>query len=283
MEEAVIKVKDLNFNYSDGTQALKNVSFNIKKGERVAFIGSNGAGKSTLFLHLNGILMPLSGEVIINNIPIIDDKKALSKVRQNLGLVFQNPDDQLFAPTVFEDVAFGPMNMGLSKEEVDKLVYEAIKRVGMEGFEKKPPHHLSGGQKKRVAIAGVLAMKPTIMALDEPTAGLDPQGVADIMKILSDLNNEGMTIIITTHDVDLIPLFTNKVFVMHHGALVAEGTPEKIFSQPELLKEAHLRLPLMADLLYKLKQDGVSCNIRLTVKEAHDELLQVLGKNIMDI
>jgi cobalt/nickel transport system ATP-binding protein len=283
MEKSMINIKNLNFNYPDGTRALKNISFNVKKGERVAFIGSNGAGKSTLFLHLNGILMPLSGEVIINNIHVIDDKKVLRKVRQNLGLVFQNPDDQLFAPTVFEDVAFGPMNMGLSKGEVDELVYEALKRVGMEGFEKKPPHHLSGGQKERVAIAGVLAMKPSIMVLDEPTAGLDPQGAADIMKILSDLNKEGMTIIITTHDVDLIPLFTNKVFVMHHGALVAEGTPEEIFSQPELLKEAHLRLPLTADLLYRLKQDGVSCNIKLTVKEAHDELLQVLGKNIKDI
>lgn len=280
--ETIIEAQNLSFKYPDGTQALKNINFKIKKGERCAFIGSNGAGKSTLFLNLNGILIPTSGSLTVDQILVGDSKENLRKIRENLGLVFQNPDDQLFAPTVMEDVAFGPMNMGLSKKEVDKRVEEALKRVGMEGSEEKVPHHLSGGQKKRIAIAGVLAMKPHIIAIDEPTADLDPQGAIDILKFLLDLNKEGITIVITTHDVDLIPLFTKKVYVMHHGFIEAEGTPEEIFSDPSLVKKAHLRTPLISDLMYRLKNDGVNCKIKMTVKEAHNELLQILGENIRD-
>ena len=167
----VIETKDITYEYPDGTKALEDVNFNVEEGKIVALLGPNGAGKSTLFLHFNGILRPSFGDIIIDGEPVNYNKKDLMRIRQKVGIVFQNPDDQLFAPTVLEDVAFGPMNMGLSKEEVDNRVKEALIRVGMEGFEKKPPHHLSGGQKKRVAIAGILAMKPKIMVLDEPTSG----------------------------------------------------------------------------------------------------------------
>lgn len=279
----IINGKNISFSYADDTEALKNISFNIMEGEKCAFIGSNGAGKSTLFLNLNGLLRPTSGELTVDGIRVDDNKENLKKIRQKVGMVFQNPDDQLFAPTVFEDVAFGPMNMGLPLEEVKERVKASLKKVGMEGFEKKPPHHLSGGQKKRVAIAGILAMKPKIMALDEPTSGLDPKGAGDILKLLQDLNREGITIIITTHDVDLIPLFTDRVYVMHHGAIEGEGTPEEIFSNQELVERAHLRPPMIADLLYRLKKDGVDCNIKMTVREAHHELLQILGKNTGNI
>lgn len=277
--ETIIKAQNLSFNYPDGTKALKNIYFKIKKGERCVFIGSNGAGKSTLFLNLNGILIPTSGSLTIGGIPVRNQKEDLQKIREKLGLVFQNPDNQLFAPTVLEDVAFGPMNMGLSMKEIDRRVEEALKRVGMEGSEEKPPHHLSGGQKKRVAIAGVLAMKPNIVALDEPTSGLDPQGSVDILRLLLDLNRDGMTIIITTHNVDLIPLFTDRVYVMHHGVIEAEGTPEEIFSKRDLVKKAHLRTPLIGDLMQRLKNDGVNCKIKMTVKDAHNELLQILEEN----
>lgn len=279
----LIKGENISFSYSDGTEALKSISFEIMEGEKCAFIGSNGAGKSTLFLNLNGLLRPTSGKLTVDGIAVDDNKKNLKKIRQKVGMVFQNPDDQLFAPTVFEDVAFGPMNMGLPLEEVEERAKASLKKVGMEGFGKKAPHHLSGGQKKRVAIAGILAMKPKIMALDEPTSGLDPKGAWEILKLLHYLNKEGITIIITTHDVDLIPLFTDKVYVMHHGAIEVEGTPEEIFSNPELVERTHLRVPMIADLLYRLRRDGVDCDIKMTVKEAHHELLQILGKNTENI
>lgn len=274
----MIQTTDLNFQYPDGTHALKDVNLSIEKGERVAFIGSNGAGKSTLFLHFNGILRPTSGEVVIKGKPVSFKKEELMKVRQKVGLVFQNPDDQLFSPTVEDDVAFGPMNMGLSQEAVEQRVDDALKRVGMQDYKKKAPHHLSGGEKKRVAIAGILAMKPEIMVLDEPTTGLDPYGVTQILKILYELNQEGLTILLTSHDVDMIPLFADKIYVMHHGAISGVGTPEEIFSNLELIQESHLRQPQVADLLRRLKHDGIPVDVKLTVKEARKELLKVLKK-----
>jgi cobalt/nickel transport system ATP-binding protein len=278
MQKCIIKTRGLNFSYPDRTHALKDINIDIKKGERVAFVGSNGAGKSTLFLHFNGILRASSGKVIIDGDPVTSKKEELMQIRQKVGLVFQNPDDQLFSPTVEEDVAFGPMNIGLSLDEVDQRVEDALKRVGMQDFKKKAPHHLSGGQKKRVAIAGILAMKPEIMVLDEPTTGLDPYGVTQILKILYELNQEGMTILLTSHDVDMIPLFAHRIFVMHHGAIAAEGTPEEIFSNLELIRKCHLRQPQIADLLRHLQNDGIPVKVKLTVKEAREELLKILKK-----
>jgi len=196
----MLEVRDIKYSYNNDYQALKGVSLKIEKGEMVALLGKNGAGKSTLFLHLNGIYEPDEGKVFIDGEELKYDKKSLLKFRQKVGIVFQNPDDQIFAPTVEEDVAFGPLNLGLSMEEVQDRVEEALERVGMSGFEKTAPHHLSGGQKKRVAIAGILAMKPEIMVLDEPTAGLDPQGVTNLVKLLKELNEEGNTIVMITHD-----------------------------------------------------------------------------------
>ena len=173
-------------------KALDNFSASFSNGV-YGLLGPNGAGKSTLFLHLNGIYEPDEGQVFIDGEELKYDKKTLLKFRQKVGIVFQNPDDQIFAPTVEEDVAFGPLNLGLPMEEVQKRVTESLARVGMSGYEKKAPHHLSGGQKKRVAIAGILAMRPKIMVLDEPTAGLDPQGVTALTKLLKELNEEGIT------------------------------------------------------------------------------------------
>ncbi len=278
MGEKIIEINNLNFIYPDGTPALKNINLNIDKGEKVAFIGSNGAGKSTLFLNLNGILRSNSGEITVDGIKLKNDKQILKQIRQKVGLVFQNPDDQLFATTVVEDVAFGPLNLGLSKEEVENRVDVALEKVGMDGFEDKPPHHLSGGQKRRVAIAGILAMDPNIMVLDEPTSGLDPYGVLQILKILQEFNQDGMTILLTSHDVDIIPLFADRIYVMHHGEVAGEGTPERIFASPNLVMKAHLRQPQVADLLYSLKSRGIDVEIKLTVKEARDELLRILEK-----
>ncbi|MBR3112477.1 MAG: ATP-binding cassette domain-containing protein [Methanobrevibacter sp.] len=277
----MLEVKNIKYSYNADYQALKGVSLKVEKGEMVALLGKNGAGKSTLFLHLNGIYQPDEGQVFIDGEELKYDKKSLLKFRQKVGIVFQNPDDQIFAPTVEEDVAFGPLNLGLSMEEVQDRVEEALARVGMSGFEKTAPHHLSGGQKKRVAIAGILAMKPEIMVLDEPTAGLDPQGVVDLSILLRELNDEGITIIISTHEVDLVPNYAERVFVLVDGLLIAEGTPKEIFSKPEILQQANLKVPIVTDLFQQLEMEGFDMkgDYPLTIDEAKDKFLELLNKN----
>ena len=277
----MLEVKNIKYSYNADYQALKGVSLKVEKGEMVALLGKNGAGKSTLFLHLNGIYQPDEGQVFIDGEELKYDKKSLLKFRQKVGIVFQNPDDQIFAPTVEEDVAFGPLNLGLSMEEVQDRVEEALARVGMSGFEKTAPHHLSGGQKKRVAIAGILAMKPEIMVLDEPTAGLDPQGVVDLSILLNELNDEGITIIISTHEVDLVPNYAKRVFVLVDGLLIAEGTPKEIFAKPEILQQANLKVPIVTDLFQQLEMEGFDMkgDYPLTIDEAKDKFLELLNKN----
>lgn len=251
----IIETNDLTYEYPDGTKALEKVNFNAEEGKIVALLGPNGAGKSTLFLHFNGILKPTHGSVHVDGETVSYDKKELLKIRQKVGIVFQNPDDQLFAPTVLEDVAFGPMNMGLSNEEVEERVKDALLRVGMDGYEKKAPHHLSGGQKKRVAIAGILAMKPKIMVLDEPTSGLDPRGASQILKLLYQLNSEGMTIVISTHDVDLVPIYASKVYIISQGKIIKEGNPQDVFEDVKTIRGANLRLPRIAHLMEILEKE----------------------------
>ncbi|WP_405325416.1 ATP-binding cassette domain-containing protein [Methanobrevibacter sp.] len=277
----MLEVQNIKYSYNKDYQALKGVSLKVEKGEMVALLGKNGAGKSTLFLHLNGIYEPDEGKVFIDGEELKYDKKSLLKFRQKVGIVFQNPDDQIFAPTVEEDVAFGPLNLKLPMEEVQKRVTESLARVGMSGFEKKAPHHLSGGQKKRVAIAGILAMQPEIMVLDEPTAGLDPQGVRDLSALLKELNDEGITIIISTHEVDLVPNYAKRVFVLVDGLLIAEGTPKEIFAQPEILDQANLEVPIVTELFQDLEKEGFDMNndYPLTIDEAKEKFLELLNKN----
>jgi len=276
----IIESTDITYHYPDGTEALKNVSFKAEEGKIIALLGPNGAGKSTLFLHFNGILRPASGSVWVDGHEIKYDKKDLMRVRQKVGIVFQNPDDQLFAPTVIEDVAFGPMNLGLSKEKVEKRVDEALQKVGMTEFKKKAPHHLSGGQKKRVAIAGILAMKPKIMVLDEPTSGLDPKGASQILKLLYELNKEGMTIIISTHDVDLVPLYAYQVYIISEGKIIKKGSPKEVFEDIKTIRDANLRLPRIAHLMEILqKEDKLPFDkpYPLTIGEARRKLKDHLG------
>jgi len=277
MRTPIIQTENMNFTYPDGTSALLNLNMEIFEGERAAIIGPNGAGKSTLFSHFNGILQPSSGVIKIDGKAISYKKDDLMKIRQKVGMVFQNPDDQLFSPTVEEDIAFGPINLGLSDEEVEKRVKDSLSMVGMEGYQKKAPHHLSGGEKKRVAIAGILAMQPEIMVLDEPTTGLDPMGVEQIMNILYELNQNNMTIIISSHDVEMVTEFANKIFVLNQGEIIKQGTPQEIFDDPATLKKAHLKQPKAAELLNLLKNNGSKVKIKLTVEEAYHEILHAIG------
>lgn len=275
MTNIQLSTENLSFTYPDGTRALKNINIEIEKGEKVAIIGPNGAGKSTLFSHFNGLTEPTSGCVKIEGKPISFEKDELLKVRQKVGIVFQDPNDQLFAPTVKEDIAFGPMNLGLNYDEVEKRVEDALKMVGMENYEDKTPHHLSGGQQKRIAIAGIIAMKPELMILDEPTAGLDPDGVEKVLNIMNQLNEEGMTLIISSHDIDMISKYADKIFVLYNGEIIESGNKNKIFSDMELLKKAHLRTPITTEILYNLKESGLNVNTeKISVKDTCAEIIK---------
>ncbi len=270
---SILEAKNIEYKYPDGTKALNGVNFKANKGEMVALLGPNGAGKSTLFLHFNGILKPSSGQILIKGNPIKYNSKGLLEVRKTVGIVFQNSDDQLFAPTVMQDVAFGPLNLGLSEEEVKKRVKESLKAVGMEGFENKPPHYLSGGQKKRVAIAGILAMEPEVIVLDEPTAGLDPLGASQIMKLLYELNKKGITIIISTHDVDLVPIYADRVYIMSKGQIIKEGKPNEVFGDTKIIRKANLRLPRVAHLIEILNdKDSIPIEMGYTIGEVRHNL-----------
>lgn len=275
MDKIVLKTDNLNYIYHDGVHAIKDINIKIKEGEKVAIMGPNGAGKSTLFLHFNGLKEPDSGNIEIDGKKMVYDKKELLKIRQKVGIVFQNPNDQLFAPSVQEDIAFGPMNLGLPIEEVEKRTTEALELVEMSDSKDKPPHHLSGGQQKKVSIAGIISMRPEIMILDEPTAGLDPQGVDQILEILNKLNNEGMTIVISSHDVEMINEFADHIFVLKDGEIIGDGTPDEIFSNHELLEIANLKPPKTAELLKILKENGLDVDInKIKVKDCCEEILQ---------
>ena len=233
----MLEVKNIKYAYNADYQALKGVSLKVERGEMVALLGKNGAGKSTLFLHLNGIYEPDEGQVFIDGEELKYDKKSLLKFRQKVGIVFQNPDDQIFAPTVEEDVAFGPLNLGLPMEEVQDRVEEALARVGMSGFEKTAPHHLSGGQKKRVAIAGILAMKPEVMVLDEPTAGLDPIVRNEILDIFREfVLEEDHSIFISSHITGDLEKIADEVVFIDGGKLFLQGNKDEILERHGILK-----------------------------------------------
>lgn len=240
MSHHLVEVRDLWFSYPDGTEALKGVSFSITHGAAVAIIGSNGAGKSTLLQHLNGYLMPVKGEVRVGDYPLTPE--TVGSVRRSVGMVFQDADDQLFMPTVFEDVAFGPLNMGLPESEVEKRVSEALERVGMTHLRERPPYKLSAGEKRAVAIASVLAMLPDVLVMDEPSSNLDPRGRRRLIELLKSFEH---TRIIATHDLELVVELCPRVIVMDHGSIIADGPALKLLSD-ELLMTAHgLEVPHM--------------------------------------
>ena len=275
MGENIIELKNVTKRFP-GVVALSNMQLTIKPGEIHGLIGENGAGKSTLFSHFNGLTEPTSGHVEIDGEKIIFEREELLKVRQKVGIVFQDPNDQLFAPTVKEDVAFGPMNLGLDYDEVNRRIKESLEMVGMAGFEDKTPHHLSGGQQKRVAIAGIVAMRPEIMILDEPTAGLDPEGVDKVLDILNNLNKEGISIVISSHDIEMVNQFADKIFVLYSGEIIAEGDRHQIFSDKELLKKAHLKAPVTTEILYKLKENGLDVDTeKISIEETVEEILKI--------
>lgn len=252
--DIILETHSLCFSYPDGTEALTDISIQIPRGKTIAILGGNGAGKSTLFLHLNGILKPKSGSIAFDTSPISYSKKGIYALRQNIGIVFQDPEHQLFSASVYQDVSFGVMNLGLSESESRARIEHAILHTGIDSIRHRPTHSLSYGQKKRVALAGILAMKPQILILDEPTAGLDPSGISEIMSLIQSLQNDlGISIILSTHDIDLVPLYCDYIYLLDNGKIVSKGTPDEIFSQPTKLREVHLRLPRIGHLIELLK------------------------------
>ena len=239
MSYHIVDIADLCHTYSDRTEALRGVSLRITHGESVAIIGANGAGKSTLLLHLNGYLTATSGTIRIGDFPLT--KGTLPEIRRTVGMVFQDPDDQLFMPTVYDDVAFGPLNLGLMGVDVDQRVGDALERVGAAHLRTKPPYRLSGGEKKRVAIATVLAMSPDILVMDEPTSGLDPYGRRQLMQLLKEFHH---TKIFTSHDLDMVLELCPRTIILHRGIVAADGPTEEIFLNTALLEQCHLEQPL---------------------------------------
>ncbi|MBF0475208.1 MAG: ATP-binding cassette domain-containing protein [Deltaproteobacteria bacterium] len=277
-----VEAKNLSYTYQEGTRALDRVDFFAATGEFVAMLASNGSGKTTLIKVLIGLFNPDQGTVHINgrNIRKIPKKELY----QSVGLVLQNPVDQLFASTVEEDVAYGVRHLGLTEAEVQQRVTEALESVAASELRHRAIHHLSFGEQKRVSVAGIMAMRPATLILDEPTAGLDPAGEALMMRLLHKLNKEhGVTIILATHSVDLLPLFADRIYVLRHGAVLKQGPAEEIFCDHEMISLAGLRLPYIASLLHKMKEyDGVPINgLPLTIGEARLRLLELIPESLI--
>lgn len=277
-----ISAEGVFFSYQEGTVALDGVDFTINEGEFVALLASNGSGKTTLMKVLVGLLKPSRGSVLIGDREV--SKMKVADICGRVGMVLQNPNDQLFSATVEEDVAYGPRNLNLSESEVKTRVEEALEIVSASHLAKRAIHHISFGEQKRVAIAGVLAMKPGILILDEPTAGLDPAGESDMMRILNRLNREnGITVLLATHSVDMLPLFADRVYVLNRGKVLQQGPPDEIFTNHEMIGKANLRLPYISSLLYEMKSfDGVPIvGLPLTIGEARTRLLELIPENIL--
>ncbi|AKC64301.1 MULTISPECIES: energy-coupling factor transporter ATPase [Clostridium] len=279
-----IKIENLIHVYMEGTpfekKAIDNINITIEDGEFVALIGHTGSGKSTLIQHINGLLKPKSGNIIIDNVNIADKGVKLSSIRKKVGLVFQYPEYQLFEETIEKDIAFGPTNLGLNQEEILNRVKRAMNIVGLdyEAYKDKSPFELSGGQKRRVAIAGVVAMEPKILILDEPTAGLDPKARDDIYSKIQALRKEyNMTIILVSHSMEDVAKFADKILVMHKGKCVLQGKPCEVFKEIDALESIGLAAPEVTYLVQKLRKKGFKLPDNIyTIEKAKKELLKSL-------
>ena len=277
---SLIRTENLSHTYSTGTPfervAVHDISFTLDKGEYLGIIGSTGSGKSTFVQHLNGLLKPTSGSVFYNGTDIHESKKHTRDIRFKVGLVFQYPEYQLFESTVFEDIAFGPKNMGLSEDEIRERVYEAAGFVGLsESFMDKSPFGLSGGEKRRAAIAGVIAMRPEVLILDEPTAGLDPGGQAEIIRnVMNYKNTHGATIILVTHNMEEIARSVDRIVLLDHGRVAMCGTPAQVFSESERLCELGLAAPKAAMIAARLRALGLDLEKEIyTTQQLRESLL----------
>ena len=275
MKDSVLKVENLKYIYGNGKMALDDVSIEIFAGERIAVLGANGSGKSTFFLNLNGVYKPNQGKITYREKTV--EKKNLNELRKNIGIVFQDADNQIIASTVMAEVSFGPMNLRLPKEEVLSRVNEALLYMSLQGFEERPPHYLSGGEKKRVSIADIIAMKSEVMIFDEPTASLDPVNALMLEEVLHKLVSENKTLIISTHDVDFTYRWAERVIVFCNGKIIADGTALDVFRNKEILKQSNLKQPAMMQVYEMLVAKGLLTDTKEYPKSA-EEFKAVLNK-----
>ena len=282
-----IKIENLNHIYMPKTPfekiALNNINCVIEDGEFVALIGHTGSGKSTFIQHLNGLLSPTSGNIIVDGVNIADKKVKLSDIRKKVGLVFQYPEYQLFEETIEKDIEYGPRNLGISEEEISKRVKKSMEMVGLdyETYKDKSPFDLSGGQKRRVAIAGVIAMEPKVLILDEPTAGLDPKGREDILAQIRLLHKEyGMTIIMVSHSMEDVAKIADRVIVMNSGEIVLDGKIAEVFKEVETLEKIGLAVPQVTYLIRELRNKGFNISEEIfTISQAKEALLEIIRNN----
>lgn len=270
----IIELKNVSYDYVSGdiiTRGVKDVTLDIERGSFVAFVGHNGSGKSTLAKLLNGFFVPDKGEVFVEGIDTADDDKIFD-IRKKVGMVFQNPDNQMVASIVEDDLAFGPENLGVPREEIGKRIDWALKTVNMEGQNKRTPNKLSGGQKQRISIAAILVMKPDVLILDESTAMLDPKGREEVMETIMRLNKEeGMTVILITHYMEEV-ILADKVVVMNDGEVVLHGTPKEVYKELETIRDAQLELPIITQVAVELKNRGYDVPLSLTKEELVEAL-----------
>lgn len=282
----IMKINNLNYIYNPNTpfekKALNNIDIEINEGEFIGLIGHTGSGKSTLVQHLNGLMKPTSGDIIIDGINITDKNSNLKLVRQKVGLVFQYPEHQLFEETVYKDIAFGPKNLGLNEKEISVRVKESMELVGLdfETLKDRSPFELSGGQKRRVAIAGVIAMKPKILVLDEPTAGLDPRGRDEILGEIQKLyEKEGITIILVSHSMEDVAKLVNRILVMHRGKIAMDDKTREVFKRSDELEKLGLGVPQITKFMKNFKERGNDVkDTILTVEEAKEEIIRYLRR-----
>lgn len=254
MGNPVLRVEHLHFDYDSGF-SLKDITVSFYKGEKVAILGSNGSGKSTFFLNMNGVLSHADGDIFLDDVKITS--KNINELRRAVGIVFQDPDSQMIASTVESEVAFGPINLGLKPKDAEARANNAIKRMNIEHLKERPVHYLSGGQKKSVSIADILAMEPRVIIFDEPTASLDPVSCEMFEGVLEDIGRQEVTTLISTHDVDFAWRWADRVIVFHDGEIIADSIPDKIFADEELLKKAKLKKPIMAEICELLSEKGI--------------------------
>ena len=275
-----IETRELCYTYEDGTAALDHVSLKAERGRITGILGANGAGKSTLFLNLNGVLTPQSGEVLLDGAPVRRDRKGLAELRRRVGIVFQDPDDQLFSADVYRDISFGAVNLGLPEAEVRRRVEAAMERTGVAHLRDKPTHALSFGQKKRAAIAGVLVMEPEVLILDEPTAGLDPAGAAQILENIRTYHQEkNATIILVSHSMEEVAREAGRLVVISQGTIPYSGAPADVFAHGAQLEEMGLGVPAMTRVFARLRAMGLDVPASVyTVEQARDAVLATLKR-----
>jgi len=276
MNKYILETRNLSYQYPDGTKALNNINLKIEKGKKISFVGVNGSGKSTIFLNFNGILKPTKGTVIYKGNNIAYNQKSLLELRKNVGIVFQDPENQLFSADVYQEVSFGAMNLKLNDAEVRLRVDESLKSVGMYDYRDKAVHFLSYGQKKRVAIADILVMNPEIIVFDEPTSSLDPKHSKQIVKIFDELNKKGITVILSTHDVELAYSWSDYIIVMKDGKIAREGSPYEIFSDDKLINECYLEKPLILEVFESLRKNG-KIDSTVAIPRNKRELLEIIN------